>query len=108
MSYRETARRFALAESSARYGAASDPATLAAVKLPMSEWAEVRREGMTPQTIAHNHALHVEGVADDLRTMLAAPAPEPDRLTITPAELERYRWIERHARRLLAAIGEGE
>ena len=85
MTYRETARRFALAES-------STAATLAADKLPTSEWAEARRDTMTPATIAQNHALHVSDCAAELREYESAKA---GRLTIA-------------ARALLAAIGEGE
>jgi hypothetical protein len=91
MSYAETARAFVAAEPSV---------------LPMSEWAEARRNFMSPQTIAANHAFHVSDVAHDLRAMLDTPSPAPDQLTLTVEQLERYRWIERNARALLSAIGE--
>lgn len=71
MTYAETARRFARAETSTRAGFAPDPATLAADKLAMSEWGETRRDLMSPATIAANHALHVSGLASELREALA-------------------------------------
>lgn len=39
--------------------AAENGDSAAAARLPMSEWAESRREHMTPQTIAANHRLHI-------------------------------------------------
>ncbi|MEY4081130.1 MAG: hypothetical protein RL430_1560 [Actinomycetota bacterium] len=98
MSYQETARAFVQAE------APNLPpyhnGTHAADKLPMSAWAESRRAGMTPETIAANHALHVADCAADLRAqVLAWAAPAFD-----PASPEgRFRTA---ARALLAAIGE--
>jgi hypothetical protein len=53
------------------YAAAEEGDTFAADALPLSEWAEARRDLMTPQTIAANHALHVESAAHALRKALA-------------------------------------
>ncbi|ALJ22057.1 hypothetical protein [Microbacterium sp. No. 7] len=108
MTYPETARRFALAEQSTRSGAAPDVATLGAAKLPMSDWAEARRDIMGPQTIAANHALHVQGAAFDLRKAAA----EWEAIASTPTTPEQRhvaaQRMDTAARALLAAIGEGE
>ncbi|ALJ19522.1 hypothetical protein [Microbacterium sp. No. 7] len=99
MSYRETARAFATAESNnhpAHGGQAAD-------SLPVSDWAESRREHMTPQTIAANHALHVESAAAELREALwNADVDNPMQRLALLAD------VEDAARALLAAIGEGE
>lgn len=100
MTYRDTARRLALAEQSTRYGAAPTPHALAADKLPMSEWAEARRHDMTPQTIAHNHAAHVSDTAAELRDILDAYDEGPADPLALAEELQDA------ARALLAAIGE--
>lgn len=54
----------AWAERADAWAAASKGDTDAAANLPMSEWAEARRELMTPQTIAANHALHAQDTED--------------------------------------------
>lgn len=97
MSYQSTARWFVSAER----WLPDAPATRqrAADRLPLSEWGEARREHMTPQTIAANHALHVSGVADDLRETLDA---------IDSGDAVKPETLIRRARALLAAIGEGE
>ncbi|MFI9629222.1 hypothetical protein [Streptomyces sp. NPDC052042] len=90
MTYPETARAFTRAE---RNLPAPSPE-----HLPLSEWAETRRDTMTPATIAANHALHVQGCAEELRQAL----DEVD-------EWKQPRTpIYRAAREPLAAIGEGE
>lgn len=108
MTYRDTARAYVKAEQSQIFGRPDSPHALAAAALPVDDWTASRRDVMSPQTIAHNHAFYVSDAAHDLRAMLAAPAPEPTDLNLTPAQIERYRWIEHNARRLLAAIGEAE
>lgn len=89
MNYRDTAREFARAERN-----------FPAPNLRMSEWAEARRDTMTPLTIAHNHAFHVSDVAENLRAMLATDPTDLE------GRAERARWVEHNARALLAAIGE--
>lgn len=101
MTYAETARRFARAETSTRAGFTPDPATLAADKLPMSDWAEARRADMSPRTVAANHALHVSDCAAELRDILAAHDEGPADPLALADELQDA------ARALLAAIGEG-
>lgn len=70
MTYAETARHFANAESPSKNGRPDNPEARAAAHLPMSEWAESRRHLMSPQTIAANHAMHVSGWAEVLRRAL--------------------------------------
>ena len=98
MSYQDTARAFARAERSTRAGCAPTPEALAADRLPLSEWSESRRDLMSPQTIAANHALHVRLTAHELREALGAPR--------TPAPAEKAARVAAAARDLLAAIGE--
>lgn len=100
MSYRDTARAYAQItrpDPTANNRAAADH--FAAGELPLSEWAEARRESMTPQTVAANHALHVSDTAHELRQTIAAIR-------------ERSMWagglLADRAAALLAAIGEGE
>lgn len=99
MSYRDTARAFAQAESNLY----SPRRTLAADKLPMSDWAEDRRDLMSPQTIAQNHALHVAEAVCTLREALATAVELGHHETGQPT---RYP-LKDAARALLAAIGEG-
>lgn len=101
MTYRDTARRFAMAEQSTRYGAAPTPHALAADKLPLSEWAESRRADMTPHTIANSHALHVQSAAADLREALTRFENADGSELNNPADP-----LADAARALLAAIGE--
>jgi hypothetical protein len=75
----------------------------AARKLPMSEWAESRRDTMTPATIAQNHAMHVSDTAFSLRDALARADQEGN----TMMRLATLADVEDAARALLAAIGEG-
>jgi len=72
MSYRDTARAYVQAEryTTPTSGTPSPGAMHHAAKLPMSEWAESRRDLMSPQTIARNHAEHVEERAAELREAL--------------------------------------
>ncbi len=99
MSYKDTARAFAQAESNnhAAHGGQ------AAEKLAMSEWAESRRDLMTPQTIAENHALHVRGCAAVLRDALTCVTEDT-----TSSGYEIADRVAYAARALLAVIGEGE
>lgn len=94
MSYRDTARAFVAAE---RHDAE------AAERLPVSEWSQVRRDLLSPQTVAANHALHVSGWAGELREAVeefATAGPEDT----ARAEIEQ-RVIDA-GRELLRAIGE--
>jgi hypothetical protein len=103
VTYRDTARRFALAEQSTRYGAAPTPHALAAEKLPMSEWGEARRDMLSPRTIAANHASHVSGTAFNLRDALTRAEQEANPMH----RLSILADVEDAARALLHAIGEG-
>ena len=112
MTYLTTLRRYALAVGYPHTAQSSDVALSAAARLPMSEWGEARRDLLTPQTVAVNHALHVSGCAHDLRRdaaileahYLAGIATLPDE---GAAYHNAGRLIE-SARALLAAIGEAE
>lgn len=84
MTYPDTARAFAQTIAADSFAAAA--------KLPMSDWAEAHRHLANPQTIAANHALHVQSLARDLR----------EALTISP----NTKKVSVAARALLAAIGE--
>ncbi|GAB2699167.1 hypothetical protein BKA24_001761 [Microbacterium marinum] len=97
MSYRDTARAFVDAQSAYAF---PDRLRAAARALPMSEWAEARRDQMTPQTVAANHAAHVSDAAHALREIIRA----------YDADAPNYREDELRdaAHALLAAIGEGE
>ena len=86
MSYQDTARAFARAERSETFGRPDSPYALSADRLPLSEWGESRRDLMSPQTIAANHALHVRLTARELREALGAPR------TPAPAEKAAIAW----------------
>lgn len=97
MTYPETARAYAAAE----YGPAISGQHDA---LPMSNWAEARRDLMTPQTVAENHALHVQDCAAELREIIADVRPYSG----WALNSEDAAQLADAARALLAAIGEGE
>ena len=101
MSYPDTARAFARAEDRAhKHRAAS------AALLPLSEWADLRRDIATPQTIAANHALHVQDAAYTLRNALRIQAQSDRERMVTQDEAAQM--VAESARALLAAIGEAE
>lgn len=97
MSYPETARAFTAAEHGPAISGQHDA-------LPMSAWAEARRDLMSPQTIAMNHAAYVRDAAQEARENLAHLEARPNEW-FTPGEAIR---ATRALRALLAAIGEGE
>ena len=102
MTYRDTARAFVRAENETRAGFTPTPGALASDRLPMSEWAESRRETMTPQTIAQNHALHVSDCAAELRELIEDTRP----FSGWAMNSEDAAALATAARALLAAIGE--
>lgn len=66
-------------------------------------YRDTARAGMTPETIAANHALHVSDTAHELREALTRASEERDPM----ARLVALADVEDAARALLAAIGEG-
>lgn len=105
MSYRATARAYAIAEGHVPASVAMMTAQEAADALPLSDWAESHRADSTPVTVAANHALHVGGAAHEMRGALREFAYAVETKSIQPDDLAR---IQEAARALLAAIGEEE
>lgn len=100
MTYRDTARAYVQAESNNHPAHGGQGAEI----LPMSWEAERSRSDMTPQTIAVNHAMHVNSAAYELRGILDYHAKDAGMVT----DAEMAGLIAERARALLAAIGEAE
>lgn len=98
MTYRDTARRYARAVQSTRYGGAPDPAAIGADKLPLPTLTD--RTKMSTRGIAEAHAAHVSDMARMLRDALALHDARTELATIAQVALAGA------ARALLAAIGE--